>query len=217
MRCWLLPDAARAIGTPMLQRLATVGGNVACGWGNSEVALALLALDAEAEITGYIGPQWVPLHALYMGGGLSRIDATREVLTAVRFRPLEQWQGSALTRLAIGAAPGRAALVGAIIAALQAPPSGDAWPLVQWAVVALGTARDAPRRYPTIEEALVGAPWPIARGLLSDGVRDILLDLAADHPARQRLDEAVALMGACWECACQRAAATGSAPTLSYT
>ena len=209
-RCWLLPEAARAIGTPMVQRLATVGGNVACGWGNSEVALCLLALDAEAEINGYMGPQWVSVHSLYKGGGISRIDATREVLTAVRFRPLDQGQGSALARLAVSPRPERAALVGAVIVAFQAGTAQDEWPFVDWATVALGVERSMPHRYVEIEAALADAPLPVARGVLADGIRDALLELDAEHPARQRLDEAVDMMTDCWDRACHRARGTAS-------
>lgn len=204
-RCRLLPVAARSIGTPALQRLATAGGNVACGWGNSDVALALLALDAEAEISGYMGAQWVPIRSLYVGGGHSRVDATREVLSALRFRPLDRGQGSALVRLEASAGPGRADLVGVTIVELAPDASATAWPVVSWAAVALGVAREPPQRYPEIEQALLGAPWPVARGLLSDGVRDVLASLDVEHPANRRLDEAVALLATCWERACQRA------------
>jgi len=203
--CWLLPEAARAIGTRQVKRLATVGGNVACGWGNSEVALSLLALDAEAEVNGYMGPQWVPVRSLYAGGGLSRLDATHEVLSAVRFRPLDQGQGSALSRLNTTDGPQRAALVGVVIVALDASDAQAEWPLVDWAVVALGVEKSAPRRYVELEGALSGAPLPIATGLLADGVRDAVIELDSEHPARQRLDEAVATMSAGWERACQRA------------
>jgi len=203
--CWLLPEAACAIGTPMVQRLATVGGNVACGWGNSEVALCLLALDAEAEINGYMGPQWVPVRSLYAGDGASRIDATREVLSAVRFRPLDQGQGSALARLAAPSIAHRAALVGAVIVALESDGERAEWPFVDWAAVALGVERSTPHRYAEIESVLAGAPLPVAKGLLADGVRDALLELDAEHPARQRMDEALAMMAECWDRACRRA------------
>lgn len=203
-RCWLLPEAARAIGTPMVQRIATIGGNVACGWGNSEVALCLLALDAEAEINGYMGPQWVPVRSLYAGGGLSRIDATREVLSAVRFRPLGQGQGSALARLAVSPLPQRAALVGAVIVALKADGASE-WPSVDWAAVALGVERSTPHRHADIEAALTGAPLQVARGMLCDGVRDALLELDAEHPALQRTDEVLAMLSECWDAACRRA------------
>ena len=209
-RCPLLPEAARSIGTPALQRLATVGGNVASGWGNSDVALALLALDAEAEITDYMGSQWVPIRSLYVGGGHSRVDATREVLSAVRFRPLARGQGSAIVRLEPAGRHGRADLVGVTIVELTPGPNGTAWPEVSWAAVALGLASEPPQRHGDIEQALLGAPWPVARGLLSDGVRDVLAAVDASHPANQRLDEAVVLLAACWERACQRASAAMS-------
>jgi len=206
-RCALLSEAAGAIGTPRLRRVATVGGNLASGQGNSDVALALLTLDAEVEVAGYIGAQWLPVRALAMGGGQSRLDATREVLTAVRFRPLGEGQGAAIVRLEADDAPARAPLVGVALVSLQPPTDGTEWPVVQWASLGLGLAQSGPQRLSTLEEALVGAPWPAARGVLADGIRDVLLALAVEHPAHQRLDEAVTLLAACWDIACQRAIA----------
>ena len=203
--CPLLGEAARCIGTPMLRRLATVGGNVASGWANSEVALALLALEAEAELTGYTGAQWVPMRSLYVPTGSSRIDATHELLTALRFRVSDQQQGCALGRLAVQGRPVRSPLVGVTIVSLWPPAGGSEWPTVQRAVLALGAERIPPRRYALVEDALVGTPWPMARALLADGVRDAILEIDPMHPAHQRLDEAVSMMSECFERACLRA------------
>jgi carbon-monoxide dehydrogenase medium subunit len=60
----------------------------------------LLALDAEAEIANLTGRQWVPLASLFVSPGVSRIDATTEMITAFRFRAQAALEGSAFERLA---------------------------------------------------------------------------------------------------------------------
>jgi len=80
----LLQQAAELMGTPQVRRLATLAGNLVTADGNAHGAVALLALNAEAEITNATGSQWLPVRSLYVQQGLSRVDSTSEIVTALR-------------------------------------------------------------------------------------------------------------------------------------
>ena len=80
----LLYQAARAIATPKVRYLATLAGNVIAAEGSAQGALALVALDAEAQITNTTGSQWLPVESLFVRAGLSRVDSTSEIATLIR-------------------------------------------------------------------------------------------------------------------------------------
>ncbi|HNR95899.1 MAG TPA: FAD binding domain-containing protein [Anaerolineae bacterium] len=96
----VLAEAASWVGSPQIRNVGTLGGNVVNAQPAADGSIALLALDAEAEIANLTGRQWVPLDSLFVSPGVSRIDATAEMITAFRFRPQAAWEGSAFERLA---------------------------------------------------------------------------------------------------------------------
>jgi organic radical activating enzyme len=96
----LLYESARHLGTPKVRHLATVAGNVVSAEGNADCAVALLALDAETEITNLTGAQWLPLASLFVRPGVSRVNSTSEIMTSLRFHILSSGQGEALERMA---------------------------------------------------------------------------------------------------------------------
>jgi carbon-monoxide dehydrogenase medium subunit len=57
-------------------------------------------LDAEAQIANLTGRQWVPIASLFVSPGVSRVDATTEMITAFRFRAQAPRESSAFERLA---------------------------------------------------------------------------------------------------------------------
>lgn len=96
----ILAEAASWVGSPQVRNVGTIGGNVVNAQPAADGSIALLALDAEAEVANLTGRQWVPLSSLFVSPGVSRIDATTEMITAFRFRPLAALEGSAFERLA---------------------------------------------------------------------------------------------------------------------
>lgn len=96
----ILAEAASWVGSPQIRNVGTIGGNVVNAQPAADGSIALLALDAEAEVANLTGRQWVPLSSLFVSPGVSRIDATTEMITAFRFRPLAALEGSAFERLA---------------------------------------------------------------------------------------------------------------------
>lgn len=96
----VLAEAASAVGSPLIRNQGTVVGNVVNAQPAADTAVALFALEAEIEIVSQRETRVVPIEELYKGVGLSRIDSTMEMATAVYFRSLKNNQGSSFVRLA---------------------------------------------------------------------------------------------------------------------
>ena len=98
-RAAVLAQAAAEVGSAQIRGVGTLGGNVVNAQPAADTALALLALDAEAEIVGVDGARWIGLAALYEGVGVSCVDSTAELVRAFRFRTPTGQCGSAYRRL----------------------------------------------------------------------------------------------------------------------
>ncbi len=96
-RC--LAEACGVIGGPQVRNVATLGGNVAHGLPAADGTIALLALDAEAEIAGPEGRNWQPIEALFRGPGETSFDRRRQILTRFRFPLTTINEGSAFYRV----------------------------------------------------------------------------------------------------------------------
>jgi len=142
----LLYESARHLGTPKVRHLATVAGNVVSAEGNADCAVALLALDAEAEITNLTGAQWLPLASLFVRPGVSRVNSTSEIMTSLKFHILSPGQGEALCRALTALermAPPSPTHRSPVILALRVSLDGDGQH-IDWVSVALGLAQDVP-------------------------------------------------------------------------
>jgi carbon-monoxide dehydrogenase medium subunit len=95
----VLAQAAAEVGSPEIRNAGTLGGNVVNAQPAADTALALLALDAQAEVVSEDGARWVALPDLYEGAGVSAVDSTAELVRAFRFRPPVGRAGSAYRRL----------------------------------------------------------------------------------------------------------------------
>ena len=96
----LLAMACRAVGGPQVRNVGTLAGNLVTALPAADAALALAALDAEAEVATLRGRQWLPLRELYVGVGRCRVDPCAEVITRLRFRALGAEYRCAQERLA---------------------------------------------------------------------------------------------------------------------
>jgi CO/xanthine dehydrogenase FAD-binding subunit len=79
-----LVQACQLIGGPQVRNVATIGGNVAHALPAGDGSIALLALDAEAEVASADGRYWEKIEHLFVGPGRAAFDSTNEIL--VRFR-----------------------------------------------------------------------------------------------------------------------------------
>jgi len=96
----LLAEAVSWIGSPQIRNVGTLAGNVVNAQPAADGAIALLALDAEAEIANLTGRQWVPVGKLCVSPGVSRVDATSEMITAFRVNAASAREGFAYERRA---------------------------------------------------------------------------------------------------------------------
>jgi len=152
-RATVLAQACHAVGSLQIRNVATLGGNVANAMPAADGTTALLALEAEAQIADRTGRKWAPLADLFDGPGLSRVDSTREMLTAFRFQALGERQGSALERIARRRALALPVLICAVVVTLS--EDGE---LFESARIALGPVAPVPFRASQAEESLRGAP-----------------------------------------------------------
>jgi CO/xanthine dehydrogenase FAD-binding subunit len=95
----VLTSAAAEIGSPQIRNRATIGGNVVNAQPAADTALALIALDAEAQIQSNQYSGWRPVADLFRGPGISSLDSTKEILVAFRFAKTVGKLGSAYRRL----------------------------------------------------------------------------------------------------------------------
>jgi CO/xanthine dehydrogenase FAD-binding subunit len=142
----ILAQAAAAVGGPAVRTMATVGGNLFAPSPAGDVAVALLALDAEVELVSGRGARRLPLDQFFRGPGQTACEP-----------------GELVVALRLPAAGGRAAYfrygrrqanTPAIVAvAARVVLYGQ---VVREARIALGAAGPHPLRAVGAEAALVG-------------------------------------------------------------
>jgi CO/xanthine dehydrogenase FAD-binding subunit len=96
----VLAEACGSVGGPQIRNVGTLVGNVMNALPAADGAIALTALDAEAEVAEPSGRRWMPIGDLYAGVGRSTVDSTRSMVTQLRFPALANQDGSAFERLA---------------------------------------------------------------------------------------------------------------------
>jgi len=137
----------------------TLGARVVSARGGDPINVALVALNAQAEITNLTGAQWLPVASLYVRQGVSRVDSSSEILT----------------RLRVTAASGpHGAGVGAI------PCEGDRGSYTLAMTVVLSEDGE---RFTEVRLAH-GADWMIPSSL--DDVAEMLVGVALDDKERLR-------------------------------
>ncbi len=75
-----LTEACELIAGPQVRNVATLGGNVAHALPAADGTIALLALNAEAEIAGLAGMRRIPFQELFVGPGKSSLKHGEELL-----------------------------------------------------------------------------------------------------------------------------------------
>jgi carbon-monoxide dehydrogenase medium subunit len=93
-----LADAAALMANPQVCNVATIGGNISHALPAADGTIALLALDAQAEVAHLQGRRMVPLSALFNGPGESTLDPCGEVLVGFELPLQGIGQASAFAR-----------------------------------------------------------------------------------------------------------------------
>jgi carbon-monoxide dehydrogenase medium subunit len=144
-----LREACELIGGPQVRNVATLGGNVAHALPAADGTIALLALDATAEMASLNGGRRLPISDLFEGPGTSRLISGSELIVgfeipltltseASAFRRVMRPQGVALPIINVGVWIRRA---------------GD---VIESARIAVGPSGPTPRRAPHAEAELAG-------------------------------------------------------------
>ena len=94
-----LVEACNLIGGPQVRNVATLGGNVAHALPAADGTIALLALNAEAEIAGRSGTRRVPFDELFLGPGKSVLKHGEELLVGFYLPLLKSSQASSFKRI----------------------------------------------------------------------------------------------------------------------
>jgi CO/xanthine dehydrogenase FAD-binding subunit len=94
-----LVEACNLIAGPQVRNVATLGGNVAHALPAADGTIALLALDAEAEIAGLSGSRRVPLNDLFLGPGKSALKHGEELLVGFYLPLSKKGQASCFKRI----------------------------------------------------------------------------------------------------------------------
>ncbi len=150
----ILAEAASLFGAPAVRHMATVGGNLFAAPPAGDIAVPLLALDAQVELAGPAGRRTLPLDQFFTGQGQTG-RAPDELVIAIRVpRPAGQ-----STYLRYGRRQANTPSVVAVAVRLVADPDG----MLSDARIALGAAGPHPLRARQAEAALIGNPFDDAR------------------------------------------------------
>jgi xanthine dehydrogenase FAD-binding subunit len=94
-----LVEACDLIGGPQVRNTATLGGNVAHALPAADGTIALVAMDAQAEIASDRGLRCVPVRELFRGPGKSALEHGKEILVGFYLHQRLPGQASAFKRV----------------------------------------------------------------------------------------------------------------------
>lgn len=147
-----LVEACDLVGGPQVRNVATLGGNVAHALPAADGTIALLALDASAEIADASGLRSLPLSELFLGPGKSALKHGEELLVGFTLPLMKAHQASCFKRIM--------------------RPQGVALPIINLAMrisregetitgirIAVGPGAAIPWRAQQAEQTLAGKPF----------------------------------------------------------
>lgn len=94
-----LAEASDLIGGPQVRNVATLGGNVAHALPAADGTIALMALNARAEVATLESRRLAPMESLFKGPGISSLDSKKELLVGFYLPAQETGQASAFKRI----------------------------------------------------------------------------------------------------------------------
>lgn len=98
-RARALVEACELIAGPQVRNTATLGGNVAHALPAADGTIALLALDAQAEIASPSGTRRVPFTSLFLGPGKSSLNKNEELIVGFHLPITNYHQASCFKRI----------------------------------------------------------------------------------------------------------------------
>jgi aerobic carbon-monoxide dehydrogenase medium subunit len=147
-----LAQGCSLVGSPQIRNIATLAGNVITAQPAADGAIPLMVLEAELKVVSGEGERWVAIEDTYRGIGLSAIDATREVVSEIRFRKPGNECETAFFRMARRKALALPILNGAVSIKINAAGDG-----IETAMIAIGPVAERPFRSRKAEACLESA------------------------------------------------------------
>jgi len=144
-----LAEACGLIGGPQVRNVATLGGNVAHALPAADGTIALMALDAQAEIASLEGRRIIPLEELFIGPGQSTLDVKNEILVGFQLASAQAGQASTFRRIMRPQGVAIAILNCAVWLQRKDDVIGEVR-------IAIGPSGPTPRRMRQAEEVLTG-------------------------------------------------------------
>ena len=148
----IVRDGADLVGSIQIRNRATVGGNMCNAAPSADVAPALIALGATAEIAGANGRRSMPLAELFRGPGQTALSPGELLARITAERPAAGSGGAYLRHV-----PRREMDIAVVGVAVQLQLDGDGR-TVRDARVVLASVAPTPIRSASAEKALVGQP-----------------------------------------------------------
>ncbi|UCC64205.1 MAG: xanthine dehydrogenase family protein subunit M [Anaerolineae bacterium] len=145
-----LAQAARSVGGVQIRQRGTLGGNLVNASPAADVALALLAFEAQVTLRSLRGTRQLPLSQFLTGPGQTACHDD-ELLTQVSFLLPGPVSGSAFYKLGM-----RSAMIIAVVSVAAVLVRGNS--LIQDARIALGSVAPTVIRAPQAEAQLRGQP-----------------------------------------------------------
>jgi len=166
-RSQALVEACNLIAGPQVRNVATLGGNVAHALPAADGTIALLALNAEAEIASFSDSRRIPFAELFVGPGKSSLKHGEELIVGFYLPLSKKGQASCFKRIM--------------------RPQGVALPIINLAIwlertnnkvsqirIAVGPGGPTPWRATDAEKALLGKP-------LNDETFNVALEVLLAH------------------------------------
>jgi CO/xanthine dehydrogenase FAD-binding subunit len=152
-----LVAAAASVGAEPIQSVATWGGNLVQAMPAADGAIVAIALDTELHVVDRSSARWIPAMETFAGPGLSHIDPTRQLITAIRFPiPTAPW-GTAWRR-----AGRRESLILPTLNCAVKLVLDEGGSRIAHAAIGLGPVASCPPRAAEAESCLIGRA-PAAR------------------------------------------------------
>ncbi|NIN68164.1 MAG: xanthine dehydrogenase family protein subunit M [Anaerolineae bacterium] len=149
-RANVLAEACGSVGGLQIRNVGTLVGNVVNALPAADGAIALFALDAEAEVAERTGRRWTAIADLYAGVGRCTVDSCEAMITQLRFPALGDGEAGAFERLAKRKALILPILNAAVVVGLDGGK-------VKMARIAVGPVATTPFVAAEAAESLIGA------------------------------------------------------------
>jgi carbon-monoxide dehydrogenase medium subunit len=143
-------SGAKALGSPLVRNLATVGGNIGTARPAGDMPPSLMAYGARAVLTKKTGQRVVPLDKFFRGPGLTEIAAD-EILSEIQVDAPPPYSGCSYMNISLRSACDCNIVNVASFVTLESPGGP-----IKNARIVMGCVGPTHRRAPTAEKVLLG-------------------------------------------------------------